>query len=219
MGKLKSIGFRQCQSEECVFTRGKAIYVLYTDDSILTRPDLKELDMIIEDMKRAGLELMVKGDISDFLGFNIQRHNDGTVHLTQPHLIDSILKELGLQANSAKSKATPAASSKLLGHHDDALPHDEASFHYRRIIGKLNYLEKSTRPDISYTMHQCAHFSANPRQPHADAVKWLGRYLKGTRDKGLILIPTGTSFDVYVDADFAGNWKSSEADSRDTARS
>jgi len=202
-----------------VFTRGKAIYVLYTDDSILTRPDLKELDMIIEDMKRAGLELMVKGDISDFLGFNIQRHNDGTVHLTQPHLIDSILKELGLQANSAKSKATPAASSKLLGHHDDALPHDEASFHYRRIIGKLNYLEKSTRPDISYTMHQCAHFSANPRQPHADAVKWLGRYLKGTRDKGLILIPTGTSFDVYVDADFAGNWKSSEADSRDTARS
>jgi len=49
--------------------------------------------------------------------------------------------------------------------------------------------------------------------------KWLGRYLKGTRDKGMILKPTGTSFDVYVDADFAGNWKQSEAESRDTARS
>jgi len=107
-----------------VFAQGKAIYILYTDNSILTGPDLKELDKIIEDMKQAGLELMVKGDISDFLGVNIQQHNDGTVHLTQPHLIDSILGELGLQADSAKSKATPAASSKLLGHHDDAPPHD-----------------------------------------------------------------------------------------------
>jgi len=77
--------------------------------------------------------------------------------------------------------------------------------------------QKSTQPDISYTMHQCARFSANPKQPHADAVKWLGRYLKGTRDKGMILKPTGTSFDVYVDANFAGNWKHSKAESQDTA--
>jgi len=143
VGKLKSIGFRQCQSEECVFTRGKAIYILYMDNSILTGPDLKELDKIIEDMKKVGLELTVEGDISDFLGINIQHHSDGTVHLTQPHLIDSILEELGLQANSAKSKATPAASSKLLGCHNDAPPHDEDSFHYRHIIGKLNYLKKA----------------------------------------------------------------------------
>ena len=84
------------------------------DDSILTGPNLKDLDKIIEDMKKVGLELTVEGDISDFLGVNIQRHEDGTVHLTQPHLINSILEELGLQTNSAKSKATPAASSKLL---------------------------------------------------------------------------------------------------------
>jgi len=38
--KLKSIGFCQCQTKECVFTRCKAINILYTDDSILTGPDL-----------------------------------------------------------------------------------------------------------------------------------------------------------------------------------
>jgi len=185
-------------------------------DLILTGPDLKELDKIIMDMKKAGLELTIEGDISDFLGINIQHHDDGTVHLTQPHLIDSILEELGLQADSAKTKATPAASSKLLGHHDDAPPHDEGSFHYRHIIGKLNYLEKSTQLDISYATHQCACFSVDPRQPHADAVKWLAQYLKGTRDKGMILKPPGTSFNVYVDTNFAGNWKQSEAKSQDT---
>ncbi len=105
----------------------KAIYVLYTDDSILTGPDLKELDKIIKDMKKVGLDLTVKRDISDFLGINIQCHGDGAVHLTQRHLIDSIFKELGLTADSTKSKATPAAFSKLMGRHDDAPPQDEDS--------------------------------------------------------------------------------------------
>ncbi len=50
-------------------------------------------------------------------------------------------------------------------------------------------------------------------------VKWLGRYLKGTKDKGMILKPTGTSFDIYIDANFAGNWKQSKAESQDTAHS
>ncbi len=71
VGKLKSIRFCQCQTKECVITRGKAIYILYMDDSILTGLDLQELDKIIEDMKKVSLDLTVKGDISDFLGINI----------------------------------------------------------------------------------------------------------------------------------------------------
>jgi len=35
----------------------------------------------------------------------------------------------------------------------------------------------------------------------------------------MILKPTGTSFDIYVDANFAGNWKHSKAKSWDTAHS
>ncbi len=68
-------------------------------------------------------------------------------------------------------------------------------------------------------MHQCAHFSPDPKQPHADAAKWLGRYLKGTKDKGMILKPKGTSFNIYVNSDYAGNWNHSEATYQDTAHS
>jgi len=77
----------------------------------------KELDKIIKDMKISGLDHTVKGDISDFLGANIQCHKNGMVHLTQPHLMDSILGELSLQADNAKAKTMLAASSKLLGCH------------------------------------------------------------------------------------------------------
>jgi hypothetical protein len=36
------------------------------------------------------------------------------------------------------------------------------SEHYRSVVGKLNYLKKSTHPDIAYAVHQCARFSAEP---------------------------------------------------------
>ena len=84
----------------------------------------------------------------------------------------------------------------------------------------MNYLEKCTRPDIAYAVHQCARFSTDPRFEHGQAVKWLGRYLYGTRDKGMILKPSGDLLEVYVDSDFAGNWDPEIADTdSSTARS
>jgi hypothetical protein len=71
----------------------------------------------------------------------------------------------------------------------------------------LNFLEKSTRPDISYAVHQCARFSQDPKKSHAEAVKRIVRYLKATQDKGLIIDPKPDhSFHCYVDSDFCGLW-------------
>jgi len=72
-----------------------------------------------------------------------------------------------------------------------------------------------------HATHQCACFAADPKQEHGKAVEWLCRYLTGTRDKGLIYRPDkNQSFDVYVDADFAGNWDPDESmDDANTARS
>jgi len=48
----------------------------------------------------------------------------------------------------------------------------------------------------------------------------LGRYLKGTRDKGIIMKPDEQDFECFVDADFSGNWDADIADNDpDTARS
>ena len=52
-------------------------------------------------------------------------------------------------------------------------------------------------------------------------MRWLGRYLKGTRDKGTIMRPLPKKdLEVFVDASFCGDWDSTDAASdRDTARS
>ena len=97
-------------------------------------------------------------------------------------------------------------------HKDSDGPEMTPDFHYRSVIGKLNFLEKSTRPDISVSVHQCARFSENPRKSHAEAVKRIGRYLLHTRDKGLIIRPNDLwKFDCWVDADFVGNWRKCDA--------
>ena len=71
------------------------------------------------------------------------------------------------------------------------------------MIGKLNYLEKATRSNISFGVHQCARFVSDPEREHGEAVQWLARYLKGTKNKGTILKPmTGNNLEVYVDASF-----------------
>ena len=71
----------------------------------------------------------------------------------------------------------------------------------------LNYLEKTTRPEIAFAVHQCARFCENPKLSHERAVHRIVRYLVGTRNKGLFFKPDKTIGIVcHVDADFSGNW-------------
>jgi len=216
---LKLVGFKQSEIDECLFYKDSVIFVLHTDDSILTGPDSKQLDHVIQQMKEAGLNLTVEGDIADFLGVQIQRSDD-TFHLSQPHLIKDILKELRLDSENSTTKLTPSASSKQLLRHADSKAFD-GHFDYRKVIGKLNYLEKCSRPDITCAVHQAARFVDTPKQEHGKAIKWLGRYLKATQDKGIIYSPQlDNGFHVYVDASFAGDWDQVNAEwDADTARS
>jgi hypothetical protein len=58
------------------------------------------------------------------------------------------------------------------------------------------------------------------KKGHDKAVEWLCQYLAATHDKGMIFKPTKQSFDMYVDADYVGDWdKETVADDIDTARS
>ena len=215
---VNEVGFEQSKIDECVFYRGKTMCVLHTDDSLIAGPDDAEIEQIIKDLKAANLGITVEGDVEDFLGVNIDRRDDGTINMTQPHLIDQIVKDLKFQENT-KAKDTPAKSSTLLSRHSESEPFD-GSFHYKSLIGKLGYLEKGARSDISHIAHQCARFSSNPKKEHGDAIRWIGRHLIGTRDKGTTLRPDPTrDIEVCVDADFAGNWDPKESLDRDTARS
>jgi hypothetical protein len=83
------------------------------------------------------------------------------------------------------------------------------------MIGKLNYLEKSTQPDILFVFHQLAKYFTAQKAFHGVTFKHLGRYLLGMRNNCIILrTTTPMEFTCYVDVDFCGTWgkKHSEND-------
>ena len=222
---LKNIGFEPSKcGDECVFYRGDVIFFVYVDDGCFLGANKASVDQAIEDLQNPDMakhryDIEDRGDISDYLGINFCGEKDGTLILTQPQLIDQILEEVGIDAN-VRMKPTPAASTKLLAR-DLHLPKFNNAFNYRRVIGQLNYLEKGTRLDIAYAVHQCARFCSDPRKTHADAIIHLCKYLQGTRDKGITINPsTDLSLKCYADADFIGNYhKRTAAYDASTAKS
>jgi len=200
-------GFTQSRADECVFYRDGMVLLIYVDDTICVFREKGAGQKLAQELQRS-FDITMEGTIEDFLGVKFERRSDGTFSLSQPQLIDSILKDLGLidgRLKRAKPKRTPAKTSLILRRDTGKLKHS-AKWDYRSVIGKLNFLEKSTRPDISYAVHQCARFSIEPKVTHTEAVLRIGMYLLNSRDKGLIMAPKTHSIDCWVDADFAGNW-------------
>ena len=215
---VEELKFEQSKIDECVYYRGGLIYLLYTDDSILASKDKSEIEVAIQDIERAGLKITIEGSLKDFLGVNISAREGGEVHMTQPQLAKQIYEMMGFKENT-KPRSIPAPSSKILHRHADSHPHD-GSFDYRSAVGKINYYEKCTRPDISYQAHQCSRFVTDPRVEHGTAMRWLARYIHGTADKGIIYKPDQRrGLEVFVDSDFAGNFDKNDLDNPDTARS
>ena len=86
----------------------------------------------------------------------------------------------------------------------------------------LLYLSGHSRPDIHFAVTQCDQFSHDPKRSHEKALERIGLYLKGTRDKGLILKPdliNKLQIDCYVDSDFAGQWGYEDPEDSSSVRS
>ena len=206
---LTKASFEQSKVDPCLYYREGLIFLVYIDDCLLLSPSDKLIDQGINDLRKAEprFNMEDQGTVNDFLGIQVKHKQNGEITLTQPQLIASILNDLHLNKNNVNTRKTPSLSTILL--HKDANGQPMTNeFNYRSVIGKLNFLEKSTHPDIAYAVHQCARFSVDPKQSHADAVKRIGRYLKGTPNVGITLRPdTQQSFQCWVDTDFSGNWK------------
>ena len=202
-------GFTQSSLDHCLFMKQDMTCVVYVDDTIIAGPDAKAIDDLItslgvaHDEQRHTFELRDEGEVGDFLGIRIERMADSSFKLSQSGLINKVLKEASME--DCNSVGTPASTTPL--NTDKEGDKFLESWDYATVIGMLMYLSTNSRPDIAYAVHQCARFTHSPKHSHAAGVKRILRYLKGTKDQGMILNPSNTlNVDCYVDADFAGTW-------------
>jgi hypothetical protein len=195
-GLVNKMKFKQSLVNECVFCRGTTIPLILVDNGILCGPSTEEIRTIVIELADL-FDITNKGDIDTCLGVKVSGPSPGTIELTHPPLIQQILDDMGMKSNT-KTKDKAAPSLTILGRDLNGAPFNE-DWDHRSIVGKLNFLEKSARPEIARAVHQCARFSANPRQSHANAVKHLCRCLAATKTKGLtIRVDPTESFEVHV---------------------
>lgn len=209
------LGFTPSKFDPCLLYKPGMLIVMYVDDCGIGAANPKDIDKLVEDLRALGFELTKEGDFSEFLGIKMSRRDDGTIELTQSGLIDKIIKATGME--DSNPNYLPATAP--LGSDPDGPTMDE-KWNYQSIIGMLLYLSTNTRCDIAFAVSQVARFSASPKRIHATAVKTIVRYLKRTRNNGMILTPAASlDLELYVDADFCGLFKYEQDSNTNAARS
>ena len=163
--------------------------------------DESKINKLMDDLKKAGATIKNEDDVAGFLGVDIKRNENGAITMTQAGLTDRIIAAMSLI--DANHKESPARSGTLPKNENGTKCNED--FNYASVVGMLLYLEGHTRPDISFAINQCARYTFNPKRTHEEALKHIGRYLKGTRTQGITFTPTkDLKLDCFVDADIVG---------------
>ena len=91
---MREIGFKPSAFDPCLYYRGPIVFLVYIDDCIVFGPDYRSINAVIKDLRACSHRFTVddQGDIGEFLGIQVQKLTDGSIKLTQPQLIDDIIK-------------------------------------------------------------------------------------------------------------------------------
>ena len=145
------------------------------------------------------------GVLHHFLGIKVQQDLvEGKVWIGGPTYTLRLLERFGMQ--DSKPVNTPSdPGSKLVKKTAEDEETDQKM--YQAAVGSLLYLSTKTRPDIAFAVGNVARFCSEPNQLHWSAVKRILRYLKGSRDLGLLYHRQDTPLSCvgYSDADWGGS--------------
>eukprot|EP00956_Cyclotella_meneghiniana_P011824 scaffold16629_cov44-Cyclotella_meneghiniana.AAC.1 len=186
---LEDLGLVKSNFDPCLFIGTKVIVVVYVDDCLLYAKEDKHIEDLLAQLRERKVQINREGSAEGFLGVDVSYSSTDSISLTQEGLTKRIITALGLDSSYSRSTETPAEVGPL-PKDANGTPADPL-YNYASIVGMLLYLSGHiSRPDIAFAVHQCARYTFKPTSRHFAALKRIGRYLKGTANKGLILRPS-----------------------------
>ncbi|GJV72488.1 putative ribonuclease H-like domain-containing protein [Tanacetum coccineum] len=195
-------GYRRGTIDKTLFIkkdRGDILLVQVYVDDIIFASTKKSLCVEFEQMMHKRFQMSFIGELTFFLGLQVQQKEDG-IFISQDKYLANILKKFDF--TTVKVASTPIETNKALNKDEEA--EDVDVYLYRSVIGSLMHLTAS-RPDIMFTVYACARFQVTLKTSHLHAVKRIFRYLKGQPRLGL-WYPRDSPFDLeaFSDSDYAG---------------
>ena len=213
---LSTIGFQKSPYDSCVYImmkNGKAVafLVLYVDDMLVAAGTLDEVQSIKQSLKET-FEMKDMGEASKILGMDISRdRKKGNLYLKQTDYIRRVISRFRMQDSTTKS--VPIGQHFKLS--TDQVPKDDEEreemkgIPYSNIIGSVMYSMICTRPDLAHAVSITSRFMKEHGREHWHALKWMLKYLKGSKDVGIMYRRSVEGQEQpligYCDSDYASN--------------
>ena len=211
---LKREQFVALDADQCVYMRRQdariTIIALYVDDLLIACSDVNSLAELKKRLT-AQFDMEDLGEASFILGVDICRDRSRrTISIGQSAYVTSLLDRHGM--SECKPISTPMEhgfKTAAIQTSADYKATESEIREYQGIIGGLMFAMVCTRPDIAYAVTTLAQFASNPAPVHAQALKRVLRYLRGTIERRITYAGNGDIDSQprllgYCDADWGG---------------
>ncbi|KAL2249801.1 UNVERIFIED_CONTAM: Retrovirus-related Pol polyprotein from transposon TNT 1-94 [Sesamum indicum] len=208
---MLEIDFSRCNADHCCYMKRFdeffIILLLYVDDMLIVGSNVKEINRLKDQLSRK-FDMKDLGKTRQILGMKITRDKcTGKLWLSQSDYIEKVLCRFKMK-NAKPVRMSLENQFKLSNSDSPQTDSERAKMRvtpYASAIGSLMYAMICTRPDIAHAVGVVSRFMSNPGVMHWEAVKWILRYLRGTKDRALVFGKGKLTLFGFVDADFAGS--------------
>ena len=179
-------GYTRMMSDQSIFVKrvrtGLILIGVYVDDLLVAASNPETMKMAKTELKKM-FDMKDQGPVSWLLGMKINRDRENKrLTISQPAYIEKILKLANYE--HCNPMATPMTD--INPKPSKAKTREVIPFEYRRVVGQLMYLSTASRPDIAAAVSEAATKVNDPAREDYTRVKRILRYLKKTKDYGLV---------------------------------
>lgn len=192
-----------CPSYSAVYIlkddRGILIVHLHVDDSLLFCSNL----CLINNFKTfldSQFNVKWNKEPTLYLGI-ILDIQDSHISLSQPQYIETKLEEFGMSNCLTAKSPFPSKTVLKPGTEDEIRA--AADLPYHNLVGSLQWIAHTTRPDISYAMSQLALYNTSWTIDHWTKAKHVLRYLRHTQHQSIRYDSPVKTVTMYSDSDFS----------------
>ena len=159
-------------------------FLLYVDDMLIVAKFMSEVNKL-KTLLRREFDMKDLGATKKILGMEIRRDKAvGRLWLSQSSYVGKVLERFSME--NSKLVSTPLANHFRLSitqypKTDDEVE-DMLKVPYASVVGCLMYAMVCSTLNLAQAVSAVSKFVLNPGCSHLDVVKWIFKYLRGTKN-------------------------------------
>eukprot|EP00924_Labyrinthula_sp_SR-Ha-C_P003663 snap_masked-scaffold_3-processed-gene-1.34-mRNA-1 protein AED:1.00 eAED:1.00 QI:0/0/0/0/1/1/3/0/555 len=179
------LGLITLGSESCIFIKRKGrkniIIVLYYVDHLLYAGDKNQVEVFEKEMQRK-FKLKSLRKVETFIGVEFNRKTKEKMEITQSNRI----KKIGEKFKIENMKPVTIALSRT---EVDTIGKQKLNGIklYQEVVGSINYLAGTSRPDVSYSSHYFSRYLQEPTENLLKRAKKTLAYIYQTHEKKMLI--------------------------------